>query len=84
MNNDNYDPPDDVYLFIVHLALQKYSLQTDEFYKLNDWASIYNYPVLVKFAYVALDLWSAEKFQGLHYKKQNDARLILNALLNAL
>jgi hypothetical protein len=78
-----HDPPDDIYLFIVHLALQRYSLEIDEFYKLTDWRQIFKHPNIVRSAYIALDLWKTENFVGLHYKTQNDARLIHLALLNA-
>ena len=78
----NYKPPDDVYLFIVHLALQRYSLQTDDFYKLTVWREIFSNPNIIRSAYIALDLWNIEKFIGLDYKKQNQAKLILLALQN--
>jgi hypothetical protein len=78
----NYNPPDDVYLFIVHLALQRYSLCIDDFYKLTEWHQIFKHPNIIRSAYIALDFWNTEKFIGLDYKKQNDARLILLALQN--
>jgi len=75
--------PDDIYLFIVSLALQRYSLEMLEFYKLTEWTQIFKYPDILRSAYVALDLWKTEKFIGLEYKYQNDAKRIYLALLNA-
>lgn len=78
-----YTPPDDAYLFIIHLALQRYSLETDHFYKLNNWTEIFKHPEIVRSSYVALDLWNTEKFVGLGLDKHIEARRILLALLNA-
>ena len=75
--------PDDKYLFIVHLALQRYSLETKECYKLTDWKQIFEYPDIVKSAYVAIDLWRTEKFVSLEQDKLKDAKFIYLALLNA-
>ena len=77
-----YKAPNDKYLFIVHLALQRYSLETKEFYKLTDWKQIFKHPDIVRSAYVAIDLWRSEKFVSLDQDKQNDAKLIHLALLN--
>jgi len=74
---------EDYYLFIIYSALEKYSLFTEEFYKLTDWKQIYKYPVLVNSAYVALDLWNSQKFIGLDITKHREAKLILFALLNS-
>lgn len=75
--------PQDTYLFIIQLALERYNLETDEFYKLTNWPQIYKHPNIVRTAYVALDLWRSEKFIGLPYQYQNEAKLIHVALLNA-
>ena len=75
--------PDDKYLFIVHLALQRYSLETKEFYKLTDWKQIFEHPYIVRSAYVAIDLWRTEKFVSLEQDKLRDAKRIHLALLNA-
>lgn len=73
---------DDVYLYIMYLALERYSLFTDEFYKLNCWKEIINYPYLFTNTYVALDLWFFENFKGLKYDKHIEAKRILSAFLN--
>ncbi len=78
-----YKTPNDEYLFIVKLALQRYSLETDDFYKLNNWTQIFKHPEIVRTAYVALDLWNTEKFVGLEKDKHIEARRILITLLNA-
>ena len=75
--------PKDKNLFIVHLALQRYSLQTDDFYELHEWSQIFKHPCIVRSAYVALDLWSTEKFEGLPQDKHTETKRILIALLNA-
>ena len=78
-----YKAPDDKYLFIVHLALQRYSLETKEFYKLTDWKQIFEHPDIVRSAYVAIDLWRSEKLIGLHNDLHDDAKRMHSALLNA-
>ena len=74
---------DDIYLYIVKLALEKYSLEIPEFYTLTKGKEIFTHPDIGKRAYVALDLWKTEKFIGLDCKYQNEAKLIYLALLNS-
>ncbi len=74
---------DDIYLYIVKLALEKYSLEIPEFYKLLNRKEIFTHPDIVRRAYVALDLWKTEKFIGLDCKYHNEAKHIYLALLNS-
>ena len=83
MNTSHNNSSEDMYLFIIYSALERYSLFMTEFYELNEWKQIYKYPVLVNCAYVALDLWNSEKFIGLDITKHREAKLILLALLNS-
>jgi hypothetical protein len=78
-----HNTSDDKYLFIIHLALQRYSLDTKEFYKLTDCKQIFEHPDIVRSAYVAIDLWRSEKFVGLIHSLHNEAKCIHLALLNA-
>ena len=76
-------PINNIYLFIVRLALQRYSLETDEFYKLTEWKQIFKHPDIVRTAYIAIDLWISENFIGLHRYLHNEAKRIYLALLNS-
>lgn len=75
--------PDERYLFIVKMALERYSLETDEFNRLTKWKKIFKYPDIIRRAYVALDLWKTERFVDLDREMHYEAKLLHFALLNA-
>lgn len=82
MEQEIPETPDKKYLFIVKLALERYSLETNKFYRLTKWKQIFRHPDIVRSAYVALDLWKTERFVDLDREMHYEAKLLHFALLN--